>query len=124
MHFAGLSKTEQVWILDLTKDDEFQKRFATDETLDKLEEEKHHNKDALPDILRTAGINPPIFGKQFGFLTVFKVAVLWALKNPFIIHKKDREITSLDIDIFFYVLNHSFDRQLPATARESDWRDV
>lgn len=108
MHFKNLSKAEQSWIKDLCKDDVFQDRFGHDEVLDALESEKYNKKDTLQGILSIAGIHQKIRGCKVGILTVLKLAVLWVLKSP-VVFPENSEVTSLDIDIFFYILNHSFD---------------
>ena len=41
MYFGSLPQSLQIEVFNLTTDDEFQKRFAEDETLDQLDELKY-----------------------------------------------------------------------------------
>ena len=102
MNFKGLPLELQFKVAELPADEQFQKRFAEDEVLDQLDQLKYdpvieynqlqllfHNKLRINEI-------------QFEPVTLGLWSYLYTLKSPIVL--KDQQITPIDIDLFFYLL--------------------
>lgn len=132
MVFSSLPQHIQYAIYKLTTDDEFQKRFGEDQVLDQLDELKYdpfiewceyqtamHNKFCcvLKNNLKFLKLRYLKFLKQFiechhlferhveiEPMTLALWAYLYTIKSPVVSIEEDENISILDINIFFYLL--------------------
>lgn len=102
MKFNKLSPQIQREIFLLTSDEEFQKRFGEDEKLDQLEELKYDPLMEYCEIQLLLHNKLKILNIELQHLTLALWAFLYAIKSPIVID--ERQMTSLDVDLFFYLL--------------------
>ena len=104
MKFCSVPIQIQREILKLTTDEEFQERFAEDEVLNQLDALKYDSFIQYNEWLLTAlHGNIKINGLTFKPITLALWSYLYIIKSPFIFTEKP--VTSVDIDLFFYLLN-------------------
>lgn len=117
MFFQKLPKKVQEGIKYLTIDKEFQDRFGHDEILDELDHEKFNIKQTFHDLLAFLG-RPIIFKeKKIKQLTPLVWTYLWCADNPLV--RKGKDITQLDVDMFFYALENGVDENITQIAEKS-----
>lgn len=106
MFFSKIKdKNLQEAIKALTIDKVFQQRFGTDSVLDELDAEKDSSKNVLPELCAAANLPILINKKSFSHVKLFQYCFLWAMENP-LVRENDKEITELDLDLFFYTLDN------------------
>ena len=104
MFFKNLPDYIKKEIIKLASDDEFQERFGSDKRLDEIDEmkinmvEEHQLLQLL--LKNTLTINDKIFKA----LTPVIWSYLWVIESPFV--KVDKNVSNVDVDIFFYLLEH------------------
>ena len=104
MFFSKLPKEIQGAIFQLTKDKEFQHRFATDKELDELDNLKNNPAEELKALQAVLGLDLSFTGQKTKLLTPAKWAYLWAVNSPFVTSEKSP--TEIDIDFFLYILDN------------------
>lgn len=102
MYFSKLPKDIQQAIFKLTKDKEFQHRFATDKELDELDSLKNNPAEELKALQAVLGLDLSFTDRKTKVLTPAKWAYLWILNSPFVTSEKPP--TEIDIDLFLYIL--------------------
>ena len=102
MYFSKLPKNVQEAIFNLTKDKEFQHRFATDKELDELDSLKNNPAEELKALQSVLGLDLTFTDRKTKVLTPAKWAYLWILNSPFVTSEKPP--TEIDIDLFLYIL--------------------
>lgn len=107
MYFSNLPKNVQNAVFQLTKDKEFQHRFATDKELDELDNLKNNPAEELKSLQAVLGLELAFDGRKTKPLTPAKWAYLWATSSPFAVNEK--EPTLLDVDYFLYILDHGIE---------------
>ena len=105
MFFQNLDKKYYEAIRSLTVDAEFQKRFNDDEVLNKLDEEKFDPALCYSEMCSVAGIPIIIDGKKYPAVKLLQYVYLWCIDSP-LTKENGKEITELDLDIFFYTLEN------------------
>lgn len=103
MYFKDLTFEVQTAVRDLTKDAEFQRRFGTDETLDKLDSERWDPSKMLAEWMCFRNRPLKIGNFEWKHLTIDDICFLYAIENPIIKSSKTKEVTDLDMAIFCYV---------------------
>lgn len=101
MYFKLLPEHIKEAIVKLTKDEEFQHRFATDEILDKIDDMKINHAEEYQLLLSIFGKKHVIENIELPFITPGIWSFLWSIKSPIVFAE---EITNIDVDIFMYVL--------------------
>lgn len=104
MYFRTLPKHIQEGIKELTVDEEFQQRFATDKVLDEIDEMKTNMADEYKCIQLVIGNKIKINEKLFSALTPLMWSFLWVIDSPFVNYEKN--VKEVDIDLFFYILEN------------------
>lgn len=104
MNFRNLPKHIQEGIKELTVDEEFQNRFATDKVLDEIDEMKTNMNDEFKCIQLVIGNKIKINEKLFSALTPSMWSFLWVIDSPFVNYEKD--VKEVDVDMFFYLLEN------------------
>ena len=105
MYFNNVDKKYHEAIKALTKDAEFQKRYASDPVLDKLDEEKFDPATCYSELCSTINIPIIIEGQRYPAIKLLQFVYLWCIDSP-LAKNNDKEITELDLDVFFYTLEH------------------
>ena len=108
MYFQKLEKKYQEAIKALAVDAEFQKRFNEDEVLNKLDEEKFDPSICFSELCSTVGIPLVIDDKKYNSVKLFQYVYLWCIDSP-LTKDNGKNITELDLDIFFYTLDNKID---------------
>lgn len=104
MNFRNLPKNIQEGIRELTTDEEFQNRFATDKVLDEIDAMKTNVADEYKCLQLVIGNKIKINEKLFSALTPSMWSFLWVIDSPFVNYEKD--VKAPDIDLFFYILEN------------------
>lgn len=104
MNFRNVPPEIQQGIRELVTDEEFQKRFRTDQKLDEIDEMKQNLASEYKSLMLIFNNEIIIDNKSYKSLTAGIWAFLWAIDSPIINYNK--EIRPLDCDIFFYILEH------------------
>ena len=109
----GLSDAD---LIELANDDEFQKIFASDPELDRLEAEQYDERKEFFALNWMLGLAPVSIGRLpiLHPLTPAKWAFLWGIKNAYVLAGT---CTPKDADIFLFVLAHDR-RDLGCTVPE------
>lgn len=102
MYFQNLDKHIQDAIINLTNDDIFQNRFATDPILDSIDSFKENKSDEYKGIMAVLRNTLLLEGKKINCITPAVWSFLWVIDSPFVTN--DNEPTELDVDIFLYIL--------------------
>lgn len=89
-------------IAQLTKDKQFQQRFSKDEVLDKLDEQKHNQQIQFLQLQLLLNKKIKLYGIDFNPITVALFSYLYSIRSPIV--KKNADITVIDLNIFFYLL--------------------
>ena len=102
MNLNKIDKRIQQAICDLIIDEQFQKRFAEDKTLDYLDSLKHDKGIEIQELQLAWNKKIVLFGIELNPITLALYSYLYCIKSPIIsdIHN----ITMIDLDIFFYLL--------------------
>lgn len=112
MKLYTLPQHVQKAIVDLTEDQQFQKRFADDEQLDYLQSLKHDKQIERYEFHLVVDKKVRMFGIDLNPITLALYSFLYSIKSN-IIFDMDK-ITTVDLDLFFYLLqtkNFSCDLQ-------------
>ena len=104
MNFRNLPKTIQEGIRELTTDEEFQNRFATDKVLDEIDAMKTNMADEYKCLQLIIGNRIKINERIFSALTPSMWSFLWVIDSPFVNYEKD--VKEVDVDMFFYILEN------------------
>ena len=115
MHFQRLDKRLQEAVKALTADAEFQKRFNDDEVLNRLDDEKFNPALCFSELCSAAGIPVLIEGEHYSPVKLLQYAYMWCIDSP-LAKETGKEVTELDLDIFFYTLEHKPDSDAGTTA--------
>lgn len=107
MFFSKLSNPIQKAIFNLTKDKEFQHRFATDKELDELDRLKNDSAEEFKSLQAVLGFEVSISNHKSKLLTPAKWAFLWATSSPFATVGKEPK--PVDIDYFLYILDNGIE---------------
>lgn len=83
MFFSELPKNIQTAIFKLTTDDEFQHRFATDKTLDEIDELKYNKAGSFREGLQVLFKADTYKDIQLSPLTLGKISLLWYMNNDY-----------------------------------------
>ena len=102
MNLNKLPQNIQYAIVQLTEDQQFQKRFAEDEQLDYLDSLKHDKQVEFFELQLVLKKKLVIYGIEFNPLTVALYSYLYSIKSPIVFDLE--KTTMIDIDIFFYLL--------------------
>lgn len=102
MIFSSLPQNIQIQILKLTADEQFQKKFAQDETLDQLEDLKYDPFIQYCQLQLLLHQKLEIHNVELEPLTLSLWAYLYSIKSP-VVNNKDN-ISMLDVNMFFYLL--------------------
>lgn len=86
----------------LTKDQQFQQRFSKDKTLDELDEQKHNQQIEFYQLQLILNKKIRLYGIDFNPITVALFSYLYSIRSSIIV--KDADITVIDLDLFFYLL--------------------
>lgn len=89
-------------IVSLTKDQQFQQRFSKDKVLDSLDEQKHNQQVQFIQLQLLLNKKIRLYGIDFNPITVALFSYLYSIRSPIVI--KDKDITVIDLNIFFYLL--------------------
>lgn len=104
MYFKDLPKDIQAGIFQLTKDEQFQKRFATDKVLDEIEQMKFNRAQELK-ILQLLTMNKVQINQRWvKGITPVMWSNLWIMNNAFI--SNTQKLSEIDIDVFMYMLEN------------------
>ena len=108
MYYRELPLEIQQAIKALTRDEVFQNRFSNDKVLDDLDAEKYDPSLCYTELCCL--INVPIFidDKPYNPVSLLQYVYLWCIQNP-LIKNGSRELTEIDLDIFFYTLDNKID---------------
>ena len=90
-------------ILPCMLDDAFQEILNNDPVLNELEKLKYNEKDQFFELMILLNNKVKICGVEVNSITPAVWCFLYAIKSPFVVPEK--EITELDIDVLFYLLN-------------------
>lgn len=104
MNFRNLPKNIQDGVRELTKDEEFQYRFGHDKILDELDEMETNKNEEYTSLMLLLKNEIVIEDKIYHPLTIAIWGFLYVIDSPFI--NSEKEVTELDIDIFFYLLDN------------------
>lgn len=110
MDFNVLPINVQEQIKNLVFDQQFQKRFSQDKELDKLDEQKHDKEIQFYQLQLLLNRCMNLCNIKFNPITIALFCYLYTIKSSVIV--KDRDITMIDLDIFFYLLqtkDYNFD---------------
>ena len=102
MNFRNLPKHIQEGIRELTTDEDFQNRFATDKVLDEIDAMKTNAADEYKCLQLVIGNRIKVNEKLFSALTPSMWSFLWVIDSPFVNYEKD--VKEVDVDLFFYIL--------------------
>lgn len=102
MVLQNLPKNIVQQIALLTKDQQFQQRFSKDEVLDKLDEQKHNQQIQFLQLQLLLKKKIKLYGIEFNPITVALFSYLYAIRSPIV--RKKADITVIDLNIFFYLL--------------------
>lgn len=102
MNFTKVPKQIQPYILKLTDDDIFLQRYDTDEVLNQLDKLKYNPFIQYNQFLLTLHQETQFFGVHFKPITLAMWSYLYIIKSPIIF--EDKQITTVDIDMFFYLI--------------------
>lgn len=86
----------------LTKDQQFQQRFSKDKVLDELDEQKHNQQIQFLQLQLLLHKKIRLYGIDFNPITVALFSYLYSIRSPIVV--KDADITVIDLNIFFYLL--------------------
>lgn len=89
-------------IVNLTEDQQFQKRFAEDKLLDHLQAQKHDRNITMQELLLLLNRKTLMFGTAFKPITLSLFCYLYCIKSNIVGNLL--EMTTLDLDVFFYLL--------------------
>ena len=112
MNFRKLNKHIQQGIKALTLDEEFQKRFGSDEILDQLDQQKYNPTEQLLLFQSINNEKIEIYQQKIKPITPKIWTFLWIIDSPFINTKK--EISQVDIDIFLYLMQNQVKDIIPS----------
>lgn len=109
MFFSELPKKIQKEIYLLTKDEQFQQRFATDKVLDDIDQMKYDKGIAFRQSIQLL-FKKDIFNDiQLKSLTLGKISLLWYMENDYFTGKKYLyQADEMATDQFFYVIQTPF----------------
>lgn len=102
MNFNKVPPNVALQIKYLTVDEQFQERFANDETLDHLEAMKFDKDIIFQELQLLDKRKLNVLGIQFNPITLMLFSYLYSLQSNII--KDMSKITGADLDIFFYLL--------------------
>lgn len=102
MNLNNLPKEIASQIAKLTEDQQFQKRFSQDEVLDKLDEQKHNQEVQFYQLQLLLNRNMKLYNIKFNPITIALFCYLYTIRSSIIV--KDKDLTIIDLDIFFYLL--------------------
>lgn len=111
MFFSELPKNIQTAIFKLTTDDEFQHRFATDKTLDEIDELKYNKAGSFREGLQVLFKADTYKDIQLSPLTLGKISLLWYMNNDYF--SSNKTILQADdnsTDVFLYILQTPFNQ--------------
>lgn len=103
MYFKNLPHDIKKEIEKLTKDEVFQKRFAEDQILDELDDQKLNMVEQYQSLQSIYNVE-----KNINDITLASWSYLWAIKNPITDFNKlkTQQISQFDLDIFYYVIQN------------------
>lgn len=104
MNFRNLPKYLQDAVVKLTSDNDFQYRFGHDKILDELDELEKNKADEYLSLQILLHNKFTINGRTYSPITLAMWSFLYAIDSPIV--NSDKEITSLDVDLFFYILEN------------------
>ena len=102
MTFTTLPPQLQYQVYLLTQDQQFQLRFGTDEVLNQLDQLKYDPVIEYNQVQFLFHNKVKILGVELEPVTLGLWSYLYTLKSPIVFN--DEEISSIDIDLFFYLL--------------------
>ena len=102
MNFNNLPANVQQQIKNLVFDQQFQKRFGTDEKLDYLDSLKHDKRIQFQELQLVLNRTLRFGHINFNPLTLALYSYLYSINSPIVFDIK--KVTMIDIDIFFYLL--------------------
>lgn len=111
MKFSTLPQDIQYQIYLLTSDDQFQKRFGEDETLDQLDQLKYDPFIQYCELQLMLHKKLKMYNVELEPITLALWSYLYTLKSPVV--TKGKDVSMLDVNTFFYLLQtKSFDETL------------
>lgn len=102
MNFTHLPEDVKQAVINLTKDKEFQKRFAEDKILDSLEQEKYNPTDQYFALLNVLNGKFVIGKYEINSITPAVWSFLYITKSPFVV--KTKSVSEFDVDYVLYIL--------------------
>lgn len=108
MNFTHLPENVKQAVINLTKDKEFQKRFAEDSVLDELEKEKYNPQDQYYALLTVLNGKFVIGQYEVNAITPAIWSFLYITQSPFVTGDITK-ISSSDVDYILYILSKGLD---------------
>lgn len=108
MNFTHLPENVKQAVISLTRDDEFQRRFAKDKILDELEAEKYNSQDEYFALLTVLNGKFVIGQYEVNAITPAIWSFLFITKSPFVT-SNIKQITKHDVDYILYILAKGLD---------------
>lgn len=102
MNLNTLPQEVQLAVVALTEDEQFQKRFAEDETLDYLDSLKHDKQVQFFELQHLINRKLHMFGIELNPISLALYGYLYAIKSNIVFDIK--KVTMIDLDLFFYLL--------------------